>query len=265
MGFEELKQRQSVMWGNGRFEVIADTVAHVHDALVKALAPEDGERWLDLACGTGAVAERAARAGADVAGVDLAPALIETARHRSSDLGLDIDYRVGDCENLSDIEDGEYDVVSSSFGIMFCPDQRAAAGELARVVRSGGRVGLSTWSPEGDAGGMFRMLSAFQPPPPPDAGAPLDWGRPEYLEELLGEAVELRFEERISTLVTEGLEEHWQLYVNNFGPIKTLAESLEEERREELHQAWLDFYGSRYGSGPSDHHREYLLVLGTRR
>jgi SAM-dependent methyltransferase len=264
MAFQELKQRQSVMWGNGRFEVVAETIGDVHEALVEALQPDAGERWLDLACGTGAVAERAARAGAVVTGIDLAPALIETAKERAAAFGVDVDYRVGDCEDLS-VEDGAYDVVSSSFGIMFCPDQRAAAAELARVVRSGGRVGLATWPPEGEVGEMFGMVAGFQPPPPPEAGAPLDWGRPEHVEGLLGDAFELEFQQRISTLRTEGLEQHWQLFVANFGPVKTLAESLDDDRREEFHRAWLDFYRSRYGDGPSEHHREYLLVLGRRR
>ncbi len=265
MAFEELKQRQSMVWGNGRFELVAETIGDVHDALVAAIEPAEGDLWLDLACGTGAVAERAASAGAAVTGIDLAPALVETARRRAGQLGLDIDYRVGDAENLSDVEDGRFDVVSSSFGVIFAPDHRAAAAELARVVRPGGRVGLTTWTPEGEIGGMFSMLAPFQPPPPPEAGSPLDWGRRDHVEQLLGDAFDLEFENRISRLRVEGLEEHWQLFANNFGPTKTLVESLDDERREELHQAWLDFYRSRYGEGPSEHEREYLLVLGTRR
>ena len=265
MAFEALKEQQSIVWGNGHFELVSATIADVHEAVVGALSPAEGDLWLDLACGTGAVSERAARAGAAVTGVDLAPALIQTARRRSAELGLDIDYRVGDCEDLAELESGRYDIVSSTFGIMFCPDHHAAAGELARVVRPGGRIGLATWTPDGEVGQMFRMLTTFQPPPPPEAGAPLDWGRADYVEQLLGDAFELRFEERISTYMTDGTEPHWQLFVANFGPLKTLAESLDDERREQLHRGWVDFFGSRYGTGPSEHHREYLLVLGTRR
>src|SRR2546426_677033 len=163
MAFEELKQRQSVMWGNGRFERISDTATEIYDSVVESIAPVAGERWLDLACGTGAIAERAAAAGAEVVGVDLAPALIETAEQVAAEKGLEIDYRVGDCENLQGIEDASFDVVSSTFGVMFAPDQSAAAGELARVARPGGRLGLACWTPEGGIGAMFKFTSEFHP------------------------------------------------------------------------------------------------------
>ena len=103
------------------------------------MLPAPGDKWLDLACGTGAVAERAASAGADVTGIDLAPALIETAKERAGELGLDIDYRVGDAENL-ELDDASFDKVSSTCGIMFTPDHEATAGELIRITRSGGRI-----------------------------------------------------------------------------------------------------------------------------
>jgi 2-polyprenyl-3-methyl-5-hydroxy-6-metoxy-1,4-benzoquinol methylase len=113
MAFEELKQRQSVMWGNGPCQNITETVSDVHALVIKRLDPQPGLRWLDLACGTGAVAELAARAGAHVTGVDLAPALIETAKQRAQEQTLEIDYRVGDCERL-ELDDAAYDRVSST-------------------------------------------------------------------------------------------------------------------------------------------------------
>ena len=266
MAFEELKQRQSVAWGNGRFELLADTIADVHDAVVAGLGTGDGTRWLDLACGTGGVTERAARAGADVTGIDLAPALIETAKRLAAEQGLDIDYRVGDCENLSGIDDASFDTVSSTFGVMFAPDQRAAAGELTRVVRLGGRIGLANWTPTGGIGAMFKMMAAFQPPPPEGAGAPLDWGRPERVEELLGGDFDLSFEERASTLYVDSAEEYWATFTANFGPMKTLVESIDGERREEFHRSWLDFFETNFSvDGKIEHRREYVLVLGTRK
>jgi ubiquinone/menaquinone biosynthesis C-methylase UbiE len=134
MAFEQLKERQALAWGNGKFEKVSETIADVHDAIVEALRPQAGERWLDLACGTGAVAERAAGAGATVTGIDFAPVLIETAKQLAQEKGLDIDYRVGDAEDLADVEDESFDVVSSSFGVIFGPDHRAVARELARVT-----------------------------------------------------------------------------------------------------------------------------------
>ena len=145
MAFEDLKESHGVMWGSGPYEKISATIADIHERVVEKLDPQPGERWLDLACGTGSVSERAARAGAKVTGVDLAPSLIETAKRRAQELQLDIEYRVGDCERLENIDDGSFDVVSSTCGIMFAPDHDATARQLARVVHPGGRIGLANW------------------------------------------------------------------------------------------------------------------------
>ena len=265
MPFEELKQRQSVMWGNGPYQNVTETVVDVHAVVLERLAPEPGERWLDLACGTGAVAERAATAGADATGVDLAPALIATAAERARELGLDIDYRVGDCEAL-ELEDASHDIATSTFGVMFSPDHAATARELGRVVRPGGRLALANWTPEGGLGEMFRMMGPFMPPPAPGVGSPFDWGRREHVEELLGDAFALEIEERMSPLALPSGEAYWQLFSSSYGPTKTAAEALDPARREEFRRTWVDFFESRYTSdGEILHTREYLLVLGTRR
>jgi SAM-dependent methyltransferase len=262
MAFEELKARQSVMWANGPYQNVTETLVDIHDLVVDRLAPGPGVRWLDLACGTGAVAERAAAAGADVVGIDLAPGLIDTARERAADLGLDIDYRVGDCEAL-DLADASFDVVSSTCGVMFAPDHAAAARELARVTRPGGRIGLANWTPDGGVGAMFRMLAPFQPAPPPSN--PFEWGRREGLAGLLGDDFDLDITEHVSTARSESGQAYWDLFSTSFGPVKTLAESL-GERRGELQQAWVEFFDSEYGTDDGiAHTREYLLVIGTRR
>ena len=266
MAFEELKQKQGVMWGSGPYQNVTDTIADIHERVVERLAPSGGERWLDLACGTGAVAEQASRAGAEVTGVDLAPALIDTARERASDRGLEIDYRVGDCERLEDIADGSFDIVSSTCGVMFAPDHEATAGELARVTKSGGRLGLVNWDPEGGLGKMFAMMRPFQPPPPEGAGVPFDWGRREHVQELLGDDFELEFEDGVSTYSPSSAEEYWQVFSTSYGPTKTAADALDDERREEFHRTWVDFFEQNYpDNGGVAHAREYLLVLGTRR
>src|SRR3954453_12455980 len=135
MAFQELKERQAFVWGNAPFETVADSLADVHEAIIAAVGPAEGKRWLDVACGTGELADRAARAGADVVGVDFAPVLIETAKRQFPG----IDFRVGDAEAL-ELPDASFDVVTSTFGAMFAPDQAAAAGELARVTKPGGRL-----------------------------------------------------------------------------------------------------------------------------
>lgn len=266
MAFEELKQRQSVMWGAGQYQSVTETIADVHQLVLERLAPQSGERWLDLACGTGAVAELAAHAGAQVTGVDLAPALIETAERRAAEQGLEIDYQVGDCERLEAIGDGEFDIVSSTFGIMFAPDHQATARELARVTGSGGRIALANWELEGGVREMFRMMSQFAPPPPEGAGVPFDWGDEDHVRSLLGNDFDLRFEHQVSTFESESAEESWRFFSESFGPVKTLADSLEADLREEFHNAWVEFFDSRYSShGRVAHPWEYLLVLGSRR
>jgi len=262
MAYEELKERQSVMWGNGPYERIADTIVDVHEAVVELLAPTPGDRWLDLATGTGAVAEDAAAAGAQGTGIDLAPMLIETAKERASAKGLEIDYRVGDAERL-DLPDAAFDKVSSTCGVMFAPDHEAVARELARVTKPGGRIGLANWTPDGGLGRLFKGMAPYQPAPPPSS--PFDWGDETRVRELLGDDFELELEERVSTLRTPTAEEYWQLFSTSYGPTKTLAESI-GERREDLHRDWIEFFETNYESGGEiAHTREFLLVSGIRR
>jgi SAM-dependent methyltransferase len=263
MAYEELKQRQSVMWANGPYENISATLWEIHDLVIERLAPAPGDRWLDLACGTGAIASRAAAAGADVVGIDLSPGLIETAKADAAAQGLDIDYRVGDAENL-DLPDASFDKVSSTVGIMFAPDHAATADELARVTEPGGRIALANWKPDGGIGRMFKVMAPYMAAPPPSS--PFDWGVEAKVRALLGDAFDLEFEEHVSTWRVETGEDFWDLYFTSYGPTKTLAESLDDDRREELHRDWVEFFETNYRAGDEIvHTREYILVGGTRR
>jgi SAM-dependent methyltransferase len=262
MAYEELKQKQSAMWGNGPYQRITETLTDIHDLVIERLAPEPGDRWLDLACGTGAISERAAGAGASVTGIDLAPVLIETAKERADELGLEIEYRVGDAENL-DLPDAGFDKVSSTVGIMFAPDHEAAAKELARVTVPGGRIALANWTPTGGLGRLFKVMAPYQPAPPPSS--PFDWGDESKVRELLGDSFDLEVEERVSPMRIASGEDYWDLFSTSYGPTKTLADSL-GDRREDLHRDWVEFFETNYKSnGEIVHTREYLLVQGTRR
>jgi len=262
MAYEELKERQSAMWGNGPYQRITETIADIHEVVLERLAPGAADRWLDLACGTGAMAERAAAAGARVTGLDLAPVLVETARKRAAELGLAIDYVVGDVEGAT-LPVASFDKVSSTCGIMFSPDHEAAARELAQVTAPGGRIALANWTPAGGLAKLFGVMAPYLPAPPPSS--PFDWGNGERVQELLGEWFELELEERVSTFRTPSGEAYWELFSTSYGPTKTLAESL-GERREDLHRDWVGFFESNYrANGEISHPREYLLVLGRRR
>jgi SAM-dependent methyltransferase len=264
MGFEELKQRQGAMWGSAPFEEIEPTIADMHETLVARVGVTPGEAWLDVGCGAGGAAFVAARAGASVTGVDLSPVLIESARRRAAEEGLDIRLDVADAERLP-FEDGSFDVVSSTVGAIFAPSHEAAAGELARVLRPGGRLGLTAWRPEGSVGDFFRALAPFGPPPPEGAGSPLDWGREEHVQDLLGQQFELEFEDHVSIGRFESVDAAWELFARSFGPMKTLLESLEQEGQEEVRRVVADLHEkSRTPEGIVDR-KEYVLVLGRRR
>jgi SAM-dependent methyltransferase len=263
--FTQLKQMQSMAWSAGAFEEVADSIGDMHVALVEALRPQEGERWLDVGCGAGNVAELAAGAGARVTGIDLSPRLIEVARARAKAAGYDIEYRVGDAENL-DVEDASFDKVVSSVAMIFAPDHDAAARELARVTRPGGRLAISAWTPEGTVGEMLKVFGSFQPPPPPGAGTPVAWGREEYVEEKLGDAFDLSIERRISRFADESPEHAWDFFAPRFGPVKMMLDNLDDERRAEFEQvARAHFETGRQHDGTYLDEREYLLVTGTRR
>jgi SAM-dependent methyltransferase len=264
MAFEELKQRHSVVWGIGPYERISATIADLQDELVAQLEPRLRARWLDVATGTGEVAKRAARAGADVVGLDLAPALIETAKGEAAAEGLEITYDVGDAEALP-YEDASFEVVSSACGVMFAPDHPAIARELARVTRPGGRLGLACWRPDGAMGDVFRVMRPYAPPPPEGAGSPFDWGREEHVTELLDETFDLEFVSLDSILIALSAEAVWELFSTSYGPTKALADSLDEDRREALHRDWVDMHAPYEGDQGLRMPRSYLLTLGTRR
>ncbi|HEX7255714.1 MAG TPA: class I SAM-dependent methyltransferase [Gaiellaceae bacterium] len=264
MPFEELKQRHAVVWSAGPYQGITETIRDIHAVVIERLHPQPGQRLLDIATGTGAVAELAAQRGAEVVGVDIAPALIEQAKERAEGQGLTIDYRVGDAEAL-DLDDGRFDLVTSTCGVMFTPDHRAVAGELARVTRSGGRIGLACWTPDSGLAQMFAVMRPFQPAPPPGVGNQFDWGREDYVRDLLGDDFELEFDRGDSVLEAESGESVWQLFSTEYGPTKTLAESLDDEQREELRRAFVDLHEESRRNGGIAFSRTYLLTLGTRR
>lgn len=263
--FAEFKQRVAAVWSAGAFEEVAESIADAHAALVEALAPQPGDEFLDVGCGAGHVAELAAQTGAHVTGIDLSPRLIDVARGRANAGGFHIHYAVGDAENL-DVPDTSFDVVSSCFGMIFAPDHAAAASELARVTREGGRLGFSAWTPDGSIGDMFKFFAQYQPPPPDGAGTPLQWGTEAHVHQLLDGTFDLTIERRMSHLENDSYDEFWEMLSKNFGPVRMLLDNLPPERAAEFTAAAREHYGRHVQpDGRIVDDREYLLVTGIRR
>jgi ubiquinone/menaquinone biosynthesis C-methylase UbiE len=245
------------MWGGADYERIAQRFAPVHDELVGRVEPAAGERWLDVGTGTGEVALRAARAGADVTAVDISEELLELAR--AKDDAEKVRWELGDAQALR-FDNGAFDVVASCFAVIFAPDQGAAAAELGRVCRSGGRLALTTWRPHQ---GLHAIYERFAPSDEPYTAD--EWGEEARVQELLGPTFELEFEERVFHLTTESPEAAWELMTEGAPPVKAMVSMLEPAKRAEFRQAMLARWeGLRTANGVDDP-RAFLLVTGQRR
>lgn len=184
---------------------------------------------LDVAAGTGNAAIRAAQAGGTVTALDLTPDLIEAGRRRATEAGVAIDWVEGDAEELP-FDDATFDVVLSTFGVMFAPRHAVAAAEIKRVLRPGGRIGLATWTPDGTVAAMFRAI-ATELPAPPAAEPPLAWGDPAHPQELL-DGVSLEFAV-VRLPIDPDLEasEVVDFYLDAFGPLVMARRTLEPDGR----------------------------------
>jgi len=172
---EAVKARQKATWQSGDFGQIARTIENVAEDFMARQPLKPGSRVLDVACGTGNLAVIAARRGCVVSGIDIASNLIEQARGRAAAEGLCIDFKEGDAETLPFLG-SQFDLVVSSFGVMFAPRPNVAVAELQRVTKPGGRVALASWTPEGFLGKMFNVFKAHLPPPPTGVPSPMSWG-----------------------------------------------------------------------------------------
>jgi len=253
------------MWGRGGRDYDAVSFA-ISDALAHAaqrLNARQGERMLDIGTGTGWSARNVARMGAAVTGVDISEELLTAARELSSHIRPPIEYRQADAERLP-FEDGAFDGVISTFGVMFAVNQAQAADELARVCRSGGRLALTTWAPVGAVASFFGIIARYGDAPP-SPSSPLDWGDPAQVENLLGKAFDLKFEHGVSNAYHGSVEDIWNWYTRGFGPLRQLAEKLPPNRTERLKRD-VDDYHSHYAVPAGLHlKREYLLTIARRR
>lgn len=266
-GIQPHNEKPASVWnsGGGLYDEISRGIADSIEHCVLRLDPRPGERILDLATGTGWTSRVVARRGARVTGVDLGPDLIAFATERARAEGLDITYRIGDAEMLPFV-DGEFDAVISTCGVMFASRPEAAASELARVCRSGGRIALTTWLSDSNVFKMFMVMKPYMPPPPmPSPPSPFEWGRTERIADLLGRDFDLAFEKGISYYREPNGVAAWETFSQGYGPTKALAISLDEDRRSELRRDFIAFseeFATPLGICVP---REYWVTRGIRR
>jgi SAM-dependent methyltransferase len=180
---------QKRMWSSGDFTVIGRQLMPVSEALCETMDPRPNERVLDVGCGSGNAALVAARRFCEVTGVDYVPELVERARLRAAAEGTPARFEVADAQALP-FPEASFDLVLSTVGVMFAPDQTTAAGELLRVCRPGGRIGLASWTPEGWGGDLI-AVHARHLPPPPGLPAPARWGTLDGVTALLAPGARL--------------------------------------------------------------------------
>jgi ubiquinone/menaquinone biosynthesis C-methylase UbiE len=234
-----VKARQQATWRSGDYAVIGTRLQLVGETLCEAVDLRAGERVLDVATGNGNAALAAARRWADVVAIDYVPELLARARARAAADGLEAEFREADAEALP-FEDASFDVVLSTFGVMFTPDQARAASELVRVCRAGGRVALASWTPDGFIGALFRVLGRHVPPPP-GLSSPARWGTIEGLRQLFGDgAAELRTAPRTYTFRNHS-PEHWlEVFRAYYGPLHRAFAALDVSGQAALASDVLD-------------------------
>jgi len=224
-----IKTRQQAMWASGDFAVIGTTLQIVGELLCEAVDLRAAERVLDVAAGNGNATLAAARRFARVTSTDYVPALLERGRRRAEAEGLDVTFEVADAEALP-YPPASFDVVLSTFGVMFAPDHAQAASELRRVCRLGGRIGLTSWTPEGFLGQLFQVV-AKHVPPPPGVRSPLLWGTRGHIQDLFGDAGSIEHTVRHFAFRYQS-PAHWiDVFRSFYGPVHKAFAALDAERQ----------------------------------
>jgi SAM-dependent methyltransferase len=259
-GLDQVKQGVRASWAAGDYPAIAQRqLWPVGERIVHRLAVTPGDDVIDVACGTGNAALRAAQAGATVVGVDLTPELLDEGARLAEQIGVEVRWVEGDAEALP-VEDASFDVVVSVFGCMFAPRHRIAAAELARVLRPGGRLAVCAWTPDGAMGEFFRTLGGHLPPPPDFVQPPLLWGSEEHVSELFADTgVEVEFARELIEFPRMSIDEEIEFATSKFGPLILARRMLEPQGR------WpaliADLRRLLANTGPA----EYLVTTGVKR
>jgi ubiquinone/menaquinone biosynthesis C-methylase UbiE len=259
-----LKMRQQAAWASGDYAVIGTSLQIVGETLCEALDIRSGDRVLDVAAGNGNATLAAARRWCRVTSTDYVPALLEKAKLRAPAEGLDVTFETADAEALPQA-DASFDVVLSTFGVMFAPNQERAASEMLRVCKPGGKIGLANWTPEGFIGHLFKTIGKHLPPP---AGVrpPALWGTMERLNELFRTGGSVSATPRVFVFRYRS-PEHWvDVFRTWYGPVHKAFAALPADQQEVLEADLLALIGrfNRAGDGTMVVPSDYLEVVVTR-
>ena len=260
-----LKIRQQAAWSSGNYAVVGTTLQIVGEQLCETLDLRPGSRVLDVAAGNGMVTLAAARRWCDVTSTDYVPALLEQGRARAAAEGLPVDFMEADAEQLP-FENGSFDVIVSTFGVMFTPNQPQAASELLRVCRSGGKIGLANWTPDGFIGQVFKTLGKYLPPPS-GAKSPALWGTRARLDELFGNQATIKAEPRMFNFRYRSPDHFLDVFKTFYGPVLKAFAALDAPTRENLRNDLhaLIVRMNKSGDATMVVPSEYLEVVITRR
>lgn len=257
-----IKARQQVMWASGDFAVIGTTLQLVGELLCEAMDLRSGQRVLDVACGNGQATLAAARRFCEVTGLDYVPSLLERARERARADRLDVVFVEGDAEAMP-FADDSFDAVLSTYGVMFAPDQERTARELTRVCRSGGKIGLASWTPEGMIGELLKIVGGHVPPPKGLRPTVL-WGTEAHLSALFGDRARLLQVERKHFNFRYRSPEHCvEVFRRYYGPTFKAFEALAPEGQAALERDMLAMLArhNRADDGSLVAPAEYLEVV----
>ena len=261
---DAIKARQRATWASGDFGIIGTTLQIVGESLCEAVDVAAGSRVLDVAAGNGNASLAAARRGCLVVASDYVEDLLHLAARRAEVEALVLETRVADAEALP-FEDASFDAVLSTFGVMFVPNPERAAGELVRVCRPGGRIGLANWTPSGFIGRMFKIVGAHVPPP---AGvpSPLAWGTEERLHELLGSAARIEIARRQFVFRYRSADAWFETFKTYYGPTLRAWGALDDAGKESLRTELVALANemNRNPSGALAVPAEYLEVVAHR-
>jgi ubiquinone/menaquinone biosynthesis C-methylase UbiE len=259
-----LKTRQQAAWASGDYAVIGTTLQIVGEQLAEACDLRWDERVLDVAAGNGNATLAAARRGCKVVSTDYVESLLERGAERARAERLEVEFKAADVEALP-FRDATFDAVLSTFGVMFAPDHARSAAEMARVCRSGGRVGMANWTPGGFIGQLFKTLARHLPPP---AGAlsPALWGSEAHLRSLFdGSAVKIDVTPRIFNFRYRSAAHFIEIFRTWYGPVHKAFAALGPEKGGALERDLTDLLNgqNRYGNASLVVPSEYLEVVVT--